>query len=226
LAYLMSTEPTIQPPQEERRGQVLEVVRELLAQGLKEEVLALVAKLVARNTELEKQLAKGLWRGRKNEGVSSAQMHLLLEGLNEAPDEQRQEADRKLREASGFDTKDTPPEKSEKPKRQPTSRRPLPEHLRRVDNLIAVPQDQRPCPSCGTERECIGHDVTEVMELIPAEVIVRRDKREKLACTRCEGELNSFGEVAKDGRGQQRADELHPFFEHAGLSFSHFAEAV
>src|SRR6185295_17622329 len=31
--------------------------------------------------------------------------------------------------------------------------------------------------------------VTEVIELIPAEVIVRRDLREKLACTPCEGEV-------------------------------------
>jgi hypothetical protein len=31
-------------------------------------------------------------------------------------------------------------------------------------------------------------EVTEVIELIPAEVIVRRDIREKLACPRCDGE--------------------------------------
>ena len=35
----------------------------------------------------------------------------------------------------------------------------------------------------------IGHDTTEVIELIPAEVIVRRDVREKLAFNDCEGEL-------------------------------------
>jgi transposase len=168
---------------------VLEVLKELLAQGLIEEALALVAKLVARNTELEKQLAELMWRRRKNEGVSSAQLLLLLEGLNEAPDERRQEADTKLREASGIDEKATPPAKSEKSKRQPPVRRPLPQHLRRVDNLIAVPQAQRSCPTCGTERECIGHDVTEVLELLPAEVIVRVDKREKRACPQCEGEL-------------------------------------
>jgi transposase len=189
VAYLMSPEPPPQPPKQERRGQVLEVLRELLAQGLMEEALALVAKLVARNTELEKRLAELMWRGRKNEGVSSAQLLLLLEGLNEAPDERRQEADTKLREASGIDEKGSPPAKPEKPKKQPSLRRPLPPDLRRVDNPIAVPPAQRPCPTCGTERTCIGHDVTEVLELIPAEVIVRVDKREKLACTRCEGEL-------------------------------------
>jgi transposase len=185
----MSPNPTPQPPTEERRGQVLEVLRELLAQGLTEEVLEVVAKLVARNNELEKQLAELYRRGRKNEGVSSAQLLLLLEELNKAPDESRQEADKKLREASGIDEKATPPAQSEKSKKQPPSRRPLPQNLRRVDNTIAVPPSQRPCPTCGTERACIGHEVTEVLELIPAEVIVRVDKREKLACTQCEGEL-------------------------------------
>jgi transposase len=35
----------------------------------------------------------------------------------------------------------------------------------------------------------MGHDITEVIELVPAQVIVRQDKREKLACENCEGEL-------------------------------------
>jgi hypothetical protein len=41
----------------------------------------------------------------------------------------------------------------------------------------------------GKERKCIGHDRTEVIELIPAEVIVRLDQRELLVCEACEGEL-------------------------------------
>ena len=52
-----------------------------------------------------------------------------------------------------------------------------------------MPADQRPCPRCGTERTCIGHDITEVIELIPAEVVVRRDLREKLACKECDAEV-------------------------------------
>jgi transposase len=36
----------------------------------------------------------------------------------------------------------------------------------------------------------MGHDVTQVIELIPAEVIVREDMREVLVCTPCEGELS------------------------------------
>ena len=52
-----------------------------------------------------------------------------------------------------------------------------------------VPAAERPCPKCGAERTCIGHEITEVIELIPAEVVVRRDIVEKLRCKPCDGEL-------------------------------------
>ena len=83
------------------------------------------------------------------------------------------------------------PKREEQPKkeRRAPKRRPIPEDLRRVENLIPVPDEARACPICGSERKCIGHDVTPVIDLIPAEVIVRMDKREKLACTLCEAEL-------------------------------------
>jgi transposase len=68
-------------------------------------------------------------------------------------------------------------------------RRPLPPHLRRVPNPIEVPASERPCPECGKERTCIAHETTEVAELIPAEVIVRQDIREILACRKCDAEV-------------------------------------
>lgn len=173
----------------ERRGPALEVLRELLADGHTDAVIALFAKLVARNGELERKLADVLSRGRKNEGVSSAQLLLLIEGLagqpTPAPDVA--EADAKLGEAAALEPK---PDSAEvKLKRQPPFRKPLPAHLRRVENPIAVPETERPCPRCGGLRTCIGHDVTEVLDLIPAEVVVRVDKQEKLACVDCEAEV-------------------------------------
>lgn len=38
-------------------------------------------------------------------------------------------------------------------------------------------------------RQCIEPHVSEVIELLPLEVAVRRDIREQLACVACEGEL-------------------------------------
>ena len=68
-------------------------------------------------------------------------------------------------------------------------RRALPANLRRVKNPIPVPETERPCPQCGEQRTCIAHETTEVAELIPAEVIVRQDIREVLACRACDAEV-------------------------------------
>jgi transposase len=180
--------PPTETPKGQRRGQVLEVLKELLAEGRLDEVLALVSKLVARNTELEKRLAEVLSRGKKNEGVSSEQLLLLLDGLSGAPAQHVAEADEHLRSAAGIDPQRTEGALTEPPKR-PSVRRPLPAHLRRVENVIPVPDGERPCPQCGALRTCIGHDVSQVIDLIPAEVVVRVDLREKLACATCESEL-------------------------------------
>jgi transposase len=167
----------------ERRGPVLEVLRALLAEGRVEEALTMVKQILLRNEELERKAA-GV---SKREGVSTAQLLLLLAELPAANDPTVAKADTALRVASGIDQSS----QVEKPKRKRARRTQegLPSGLRRVDNVIQVPSSERPCPQCGADRECIGHDVTEVVELIPAEVVVRRDAREKLACEACEGEL-------------------------------------
>jgi transposase len=188
----------------EPRGPVLEVLHKLLAEGRNESVVALVTKLVARNRELELQLAKLQARGKKNEGVSSEQLKVLFDALEAEGEKELDEANEKLRAASSVEDKhkdsDQEP-RTQQPKRQPQLRRPIPAHLRRVDNPIPVPEEQRPCPQCGDERKCISHDVTEVIDLIPAEVIVRRDMREILSCEKCDGELvrAPLGDKVVDG---------------------------
>jgi transposase len=187
----------------EQRGPVLEILAQLLTEGNNEAVIALVTKLLARNSELELRLAQLLSRGKKNEGVSSAQLLLVFDALGSEGSEQLDKANEKLRAASGLDAKrdqDSEP-RTREPKRQPPVRKPIPAHLRRVDNPISVPDDQRPCPQCGAERKCIGHDITEVVDLIPAEVIVRRDIREKLGCEHCDAELvrAPLGDKVVDG---------------------------
>jgi transposase len=178
----------------EKRGPVLDVLRELLTERRDSDVLALVSKLMVRNSELERRLMQMLSRGHKNEGVSTAQLRLFLDALAAtgvdvsdvgAPD--LGDANDKLRGASGIDA--ATESAAEKPAKQPPLRKPPSAKLPRIDNPIAVPAAERACPACGTERTCIGHDVTEVIELEPARVVVRVDRREKLACVPCDGEL-------------------------------------
>ena len=127
--------------------------------------------------------------------MSTAQLKLFVDVLSKesagegsAPEELAS-ANEQLREASGIDQRNAEAGVVAAKKRQPVLRRPIPAGLRRIDHFIAVPAAERPCPQCGSERKCIGHDTTEVIELIPAEVVVRVDRREKLACASCEGEI-------------------------------------
>ena len=171
---------------------MLEVLQTLLAEGRTAEVVALVAKLVSRNSELEKRLAKILAGSRKNEGVSTAQLKLFFAALDERTEEaaggvEAKAADAKLREAADMDGRGE--EKQTRPPRQPALRRPAPPHLRRIENLLNVPAEERACAKCGEERTSIVYEVGETIELIPAEVVVRVDKVEKLVCRPCDGEL-------------------------------------
>jgi transposase len=167
-------------------GSVLEVLRELLAGRRDAAVLALFTKLVARNEELELLLAK--MRDSKNRGehISSAQLDLFLDKLREQSEGQLQEANERLEqiaaEHAGRPDRPGPP-------KQPPVRRPPPPGLRRIHNPIRVPDEERPCPTCGKERRCIHTETTEIIDLIPAEVVVRLDEREILACMDCDAEL-------------------------------------
>jgi hypothetical protein len=135
----------------ERRG-VLEMLQELLQERRDGEVLSLFTKLVARNSELEQRLAQMLSRARKNEGVSQAQLKLFIEALTADSDGKPDadsalaEANEKLRDASGIDNAAEGEPRNAERKRQPPLRRPPPSHLPRVDNPIAVPAPERPCP--------------------------------------------------------------------------------
>jgi transposase len=190
------------PSSSELRGSVLEVVGALRAENDWDSVLEIVRKLVAENTDMSRRLARIAARFKKSEKVGKAQLVLFIDALRrgegepeteeDAGPDELDEADARLRAASGIDDKPDDNDLGKlkiRPPRQPVNRAAAPDHLRRVDNPILVPADQRACPTCGTERTCIGHDITEVIELIPAEVIVRRDLREKLACQPCEGQL-------------------------------------
>jgi transposase len=185
------------------RGSILDVLRTLLGDHQERDtVLAIISKLVARTTELERRLARGDTSFKVSEKVSTAQLVLFLDALKRGeggPDDDSassepdeiEAADGQLRGASGIDNPadatDLTKLRTQRPLRQPPSRSSAPAHLRRVDNPIAVPADQRACPKCGGQRECVEPHVTEVIELLAPEVIVRRDIREQLACVPCEG---------------------------------------
>jgi transposase len=170
----------------ELRGDVLKVLGELLAAGQHEEVLALFTKLVSRNHELKLLLHKQRAGNNRGEHISSAQLQLFLQALRASSPEALAEANRALQETA--EKHGGRPERT-KPEKQPAVRRKPSQRLRRVDNLLLVPEAERPCPTCGAPRKCVTHEITEVIDLLPAEVIVRLDRREILACDACDAEM-------------------------------------
>lgn len=182
---------------DELTGPVLEVLPKLLAQGRTKEVLEAVRALVERNEQLERQLAAlGRRNMKTNEGVSTAQLNLLLDELTKqhAAELERDaelaatEQDKLLHEraaAAAERARLKALANAARPKASPL-KKPLPAELPRRDNVIVVPEAERACPCCGTERAVIGHDISEVLELIPAQLYVRCDRREKRACRACE----------------------------------------
>jgi transposase len=68
-------------------------------------------------------------------------------------------------------------------KRKPhPGRKPLPESLPRVEEVIAC---QANCQHCGAETRVIGYDTSEVLDREPAKWFVRVSKREKRSCGKC-----------------------------------------
>ena len=68
-------------------------------------------------------------------------------------------------------------------RRQP-KRGPLPEHLPRERVVIPAPQA---CPCCGSDKlSKLGEDVTETLDVIPRQFIVRQTVRERFSCRACE----------------------------------------
>jgi len=57
----------------------------------------------------------------------------------------------------------------------------LPAHLPRYEVKLAVPEDQKTCAAHG-ERQVIGYDWQETLEVVPPKLVVRRTGIPKLAC--------------------------------------------
>jgi transposase len=195
-------------------GPVLDVLPVLLAEGRTEEVILAVRALVARNEELEKRLAAlGQRGGKSNEGVSTKQLQLLLDQLEASvapPIEgedlvERPHVDERLLARAGAAAERARAKvlaEAHEPKRQPL-KKPLPEHLPRVDEVLDVPEGERGCPECGAERVECGREVSEVLEFEPAKLYMRRQVRVKRACRDCDGQIVRAPRGDKIVRGGQ-----------------------
>jgi transposase len=111
--------------------------------------------------------------GRRSEKLDPDQFNLALEDLEQAVaagEAEQEKADPALRKA-----------RSEKRR---AGRGPLPEHLPRVEIVIA-PEDTA-CPCCGGAMHVIGEDRSQRLDVIPAQYQVIVTRRPKYACRACQ----------------------------------------
>lgn len=71
----------------------------------------------------------------------------------------------------------------DQPTKRKHSRKPLPDHLDRVDEVLSPGEA---CSDCGGNLRQLGEDVTEELEYIPGRFVVRRIVRPRMACSCCE----------------------------------------
>ena len=80
-------------------------------------------------------------------------------------------------------------------KRKKGGRKPLPEEFPRVEVIHDLSEEEKMC-ACGCQRSRIGEEVSEQLEMQPAQFRVVRHIRYKYACRNCEGVENAEGEGA------------------------------
>jgi hypothetical protein len=137
------------------------------AHRLIRELLATLHEQTHLNEKLQHQLEQLLRRiyGKKSEKLDPNQLLLFA---------------REIVEAAGPETTPEPEPTPEpvatapaKPPIKGHGRKPLPASLPRKRVVHDVPPEQRLCPDCGTERACIGEEVREQLEYVPASLIVK-----------------------------------------------------
>ena len=70
--------------------------------------------------------------------------------------------------------------------RKKHGRKPLPKDLPRIDIVHDIDEEQKQC-GCGQLKSCIGEEISEKLDYIPARLQVERHIRLKYACKNCEG---------------------------------------
>ena len=124
------------------------------------------------------RLARIAKYGPGSEKLSNLQLELLEHEPGVSNVEVAAESERETLPGSSQDVK--------KKRRPHPGRQTLPADLPRVEKIVACTPEQCRCGSCGAETKVIGYEVSEVLDVKPAEYFVQVVKREKRACGKCE----------------------------------------
>jgi transposase len=153
------------------------------AHQLIRELLETLSEQIHLNEKLQHQLEQLLRQryGRKTERIDPDQLLLFAQEI--------------LAQAEPAPTPESTPEPApaptapRAPEREGHGRKPLPASLPRKPVWHDVPPEQRVCPDCGAERTCIGQEVREQLEYVPASLVVLEHIRPKYACRACQAHV-------------------------------------
>ncbi|MBV8430980.1 MAG: IS66 family transposase [Solirubrobacterales bacterium] len=150
------------------------------AHQLIRELLETLAQQIHLNAQLQHQLEQLLRHryGRKGERVDPAQLLLFAQEVLAQARPTPDPAPNAAPEPPPAPTPPTPPKKGH-------GRKPLPPSLPRRRVLHDLPPERRACPDCGGPRDCIGEEIREQLEYVPASLIVIQHVRPKYACAGC-----------------------------------------
>jgi len=134
-------------------------------------------------TQMEHQLQQLLRRlyGRSSEKIDPKQMVLFAEMLKQ------------------LEAQNPPVQPQPEPAAPPAAprkghgRRRIPDDLPRERRIHDLPENEKPCPCCGTMREIIGQEVSEQLDIEPAKLKVIEHVRLKYICKACEKQAAEGG---------------------------------
>jgi transposase len=124
------------------------------------------------------------WRfGARTEAMTAEQRALFDEtyAADEASLRQQLDELKGSTPEGGTDEEAAKDQKRRKPKREP-----LPAHLPRVEQRIEPEDTHCPTPECGKPMVRVGEDISERLDIIPAQFFVQRQIRGKWACKCCQ----------------------------------------
>jgi len=158
------------PPTETENPDLRQLLEKL--QVLTEEYDRKVAELEAQIAELNRELF-----GPKSDRLTPEQQ----DQLSKLTQDLEAEAERPAAASDGI-LQDEEKEKKRSRSSRRRTRHPLPVHLE--TETLTIEPELTPCSCCGELPVCIGEEVTEEVDLVPAKIIRRRIVRRKYAC-RC-----------------------------------------
>jgi len=79
--------------------------------------------------------------------------------------------------------------------RKKAGRKRINDELPREVQVYDLDEEEKTC-ACGTEKVCIGEDVSERVKVIPAKVVILQERKKKYVCRNCEGTTNDEAGVA------------------------------